>query len=70
MHEGEFSSHNFSQQSVQQQPRLQTTLLNLVWTVSHVTETDQQTVALVAALINSGRVQLTGTFKNAGRISV
>jgi hypothetical protein len=70
MHEGEFSSHNFSQQSVQQQPRLQTTLLNLVWTVSHVTETDQQTVALVAALINSGRVQLTGTFKNSGRISV
>jgi hypothetical protein len=70
VHEGEFISQDCSQKSVQKQLCLQTTMLDLVWTVSHETDTTQQAVALVAALINSGQVQLTGTFKNTGRISV
>ena len=45
--------------------RLETTLLDLVWAVSQVTNDDQLVTATVAHLVNSGRARLTGTFKNA-----
>ena len=44
--------------------RIQTTLLDLVWAVSDVTQDDREVVATVAHLINTGQARLTGTFKN------
>lgn len=44
---------------------IHTTLLDLVWEVSQVTNDDQLVAATVAHLVNSGRARLTGTFKNA-----
>lgn len=49
----------------QQRPRIHTTLLDLVWAVSQVTQDEQAIVATVAHVVNSGRARLTGTFKDA-----
>lgn len=45
--------------------RFHTTLLELVWAVSQVTNDDRLVAATVAHLVNSGRARLTGTFKHA-----
>ena len=42
-----------------------TTLLDLVQTVGQFTRDDSEIVTVVAHLINSGRVQLCGTFAGA-----
>ena len=44
---------------------LRSTLLELVKAVSDSAETDTETVATVVYLVNSGRVQLCGTFRGA-----
>jgi hypothetical protein len=41
------------------------TLLDLVQTVSHFAKNDDEIVATVAYLINSGKVRLCGTFAGA-----
>ena len=46
-----------------------TTLLDLVQAVSEYAHTDAEIVATVAALINSGKIRLCGTFAGA-RIGV
>jgi hypothetical protein len=46
-----------------------TTLLDLVTCISEVTRDDGEVVATVVALVNSGRVRLTGNFRGA-RISL
>jgi hypothetical protein len=43
----------------------QTTLLDLVQAVSAYAQSDEEIVATVAALINSGQVRLCGTFAGA-----
>jgi hypothetical protein len=48
---------------------IDTTLLDLVTCISDVTRDDREVVATVVALVNSGRVRLTGTFRGA-RISL
>ena len=45
------------------EPR-QTTLLELVRTVSEVTEDDQEVVATVLHMLRSGSVRLCGTFRD------
>ena len=45
------------------------TLLDLVTCISEVTRDDREVVATVVALVNSGRVRLTGNFRGA-RISL
>ena len=42
-----------------------TTLLELVQTVNQFANNDSETVAIIAHMINSGRVQLCGTFAGA-----
>jgi hypothetical protein len=42
-----------------------TTLLNLVQTIQEYTESDDEVVAIIAKLINSGRVVLCGIFAGA-----
>ena len=42
-----------------------TTLLELVQTVNQFANSDTETVAIVAHMINSGRVQLCGNFAGA-----
>ncbi len=44
---------------------IHTTLLELVQAINSMTDDDNQVVATIVHLINSGRVRLTGTFKNA-----
>ena len=44
------------------------TLLDLVTCITEVTRDDREVVATVVALVNSGRVRLTGNFRGA-RIS-
>jgi hypothetical protein len=44
---------------------LRSTLLELVKAVSDYAETDTETVAAVVHLVNSGQVQLCGTFRGA-----
>jgi hypothetical protein len=46
-----------------------TTLLDLVTCITEVTRDDREVVATVVALVNSGRVRLTGNFRGA-RISL
>jgi hypothetical protein len=43
----------------------QTTLLDLVQAVSEYAQSDEEIVATVAALINSGQVRLCGNFAGA-----
>jgi hypothetical protein len=43
----------------------ESTLLELVQAVSDYAETDTEIVATVVHLVNSGRVQLCGTFRGA-----
>lgn len=45
--------------------KIDTTMLDLVSCISEVTRDDQEVVATVVALVNSGRVRLTGTFRGA-----
>jgi len=49
---------------------LHTTLLGLVWAISQVTDDDRQVVAQVAHLINTGQVQLLGTFRNIRQLDI
>jgi hypothetical protein len=44
---------------------LRSTLLELIEAVSDYAETDTETVATVVHLVNSGQVQLCGTFRGA-----
>jgi len=44
-------------------PPLQTTLLDLVCVLSEITESEEETVETALALLASGDVQLTGSFK-------
>jgi len=43
----------------------ETTLLDLVTCIGEVTRDDREVVATVVALVNSGRVRLTGNFRGA-----
>lgn len=61
--------HRLTQTFQQPCSGLNTTLLNLVWRVSQTTD-GQQVAATVAQLVNSGQVQLTGTFKHTRQIRV
>ena len=54
----------------QKRVRIQTTLLNLVWTINEVTDDDREVVATVAHLVNSGQMQLLGIFKGTRLIIV
>ena len=47
----------------------ETTLLDLVTRITEVARDDREVVATVVALVNSGRVHLTGNFRGA-RISL
>ena len=44
---------------------IDTTMLDLVSCISEVTPDDREVVATVVALVNSGRVRLTGNFRGA-----
>jgi hypothetical protein len=46
-------------------PQMQSTLLDLVYSVSLFAKTEAEVVATVAHLVNSGRVQLCGNFAGA-----
>ena len=43
----------------------QLTLLDLIEAVAEVTDSEAEQVSVVAHLVNSGRVRLTGTFRGA-----
>jgi hypothetical protein len=45
--------------------RIETTLLALVQAVAEVADNEREVVATVVSLLRSGRVRLTGTFRNA-----
>ena len=45
-------------------PTVRTTLLELVALLSRLTESEEQTVRMARALLASGRVELTGSFKD------
>jgi hypothetical protein len=45
-------------------PAVRTTLLDLVTLLSKVTESEEETVGMARALVASGKVQLTGSFKD------
>jgi len=45
--------------------RIDTTMLDLVSCVSEVIRDDREVVATVAALVDSGRVRLIGSFRGA-----
>ena len=47
------------------QPQAQSTLLDLVRTLSAFIDNDHEVVAIVTALVNSGRVRLCGNFAGA-----
>ncbi len=58
--------HTADQTGSWQEPTvIHTALLELVQAIISITDDDTQVVATVVHLINSGRVRLTGTFKNA-----
>jgi hypothetical protein len=59
-----------STESSQQPSPIPTTLLNLVWAVSQVTDDERVVVVTVAHLINNGQAQLTGTFKGTRAIRI
>jgi hypothetical protein len=44
---------------------IDTTMLELVSCISEVARDDREVVATVVALVNSGRVRLTGNFRGA-----
>jgi len=44
---------------------LETTLLDLVTAVNEVTATEDEAVATIVHLVNSGRIRLGGTFRGA-----
>jgi hypothetical protein len=45
-------------------PPVRTTLLELVSALSEITESEEETVTTVLALLDSGEVQLIGNFRN------
>ena len=45
--------------------QIECTLLNLVQTFNKMTDDDQEVVAIVVSLVNSGRVRLCGNFAGA-----
>jgi hypothetical protein len=45
------------------EPQAQLTLLDLIEAVGEVTDSEAELVSVVAHLVNSGRVRLTGNFK-------
>ena len=45
--------------------QIEWTLLNLVQTLNKMTDDDQEVVAIVVSLVNSGRVRLCGNFAGA-----
>ena len=45
--------------------KVQTTLLELVKAVNEVTDSEDEVIATVVHLVNSGTVRLCGTFKGA-----
>lgn len=53
-----------------QRSRIHTTLLDLVWAVSQVTEDDRLVATIVAHMVNNGQARLIGTFKGARAIIV
>ena len=59
-----------STESSPQPSPIPTTLLNLVWAVSQVTDDDRVVVVTVAHLVNNGQARLTGTFKGTGAIRI
>jgi hypothetical protein len=63
------SNKSTTESSPQPSP-VPTTLLNLVWAVSQVTDDERVVVVTVAHLVNSGQARLTGTFKSAKAINV
>ena len=56
-------THTTVKPMLQKRSRIHTTLLDLVQAVNQYTTDDQLVAATVAHLVNSGRAQLTGTFK-------
>jgi len=54
----------------QQHSPIRTTLLDLVWTVSQITDDERLVVATVAHMVNSRQARLIGTFKGARMIVV
>ena len=42
-----------------------TTLLDLVWAIREVADDDREVVATVLHMLESGRIRLTGNFRNA-----
>ena len=51
-------------------PTFDTTLLDLVWSMSSAAEDDLGTARAVADLINTGRARLVGNFKGTRHIAV
>lgn len=45
--------------------QIECTLLDLIQTIGKVTDNDQEVVATVVSLVNSGRVRLCGNFAGA-----
>jgi hypothetical protein len=58
-----------AQRSVPQEADMETqsqlTLLDLIEAVAEVTDSEAEQVSVVAHLVNSGRVRLTGNFRGA-----
>ncbi len=50
---------------VDMQTQAQLTLLDLIEAVAEVTDSEAEQVSVVAHLVNSGRVRLTGNFRGA-----
>lgn len=54
----------FSEPAQDDPPAVRTTLLELVGLLSGLTDSEEQTMRMARALLASGRVQLTGSFKD------
>ena len=53
------------QEAEMETPQSQLTLLDLIEAVAEVTDSEAEQVSVVAHLVNSGRVRLSGTFRGA-----
>jgi hypothetical protein len=58
-------AHNGARQEVVMETQSQLTLLDLIEAVAEVTDSEAEQVSVVAHLVNSGRVRLTGNFRGA-----
>jgi hypothetical protein len=54
-----------ARQEVVMETQSQLTLLDLIEAVAEVTDSEAEQVSVVAHLVNSGRVRLTGNFRGA-----